>query len=120
MALIECPECKNQVSDKADACPKCGYPIQKHNMIDKDLFESGNTIDFTYKDEPIYRAARVHFYATLGLILGILLLCFGILLLISKELIYGYISLGVGVILTVLSSIYLYIGKKMRIKAEKE
>lgn len=27
MALIECPECKNQISDKASACPKCGVPI---------------------------------------------------------------------------------------------
>lgn len=27
MALIQCNECSNQVSDKADACPKCGNPI---------------------------------------------------------------------------------------------
>jgi hypothetical protein len=27
MALIECPECKHQISDKAPACPKCGVPI---------------------------------------------------------------------------------------------
>lgn len=27
MALIECSECGNQVSDKASACPKCGNPI---------------------------------------------------------------------------------------------
>ncbi len=27
MALIECSECGNQVSDKATACPKCGAPI---------------------------------------------------------------------------------------------
>ena len=25
--LIECPECKKQVSDKAISCPNCGYPI---------------------------------------------------------------------------------------------
>ncbi|MDB6040693.1 MAG: Zinc-ribbon protein [Verrucomicrobiales bacterium] len=28
MALIKCPECSNDVSDKASSCPKCGYPIQ--------------------------------------------------------------------------------------------
>jgi ribosomal protein L7/L12 len=28
MALIKCPECSNEVSDKAAACPKCGYPIK--------------------------------------------------------------------------------------------
>lgn len=27
MALIACPECKHQVSDKAPACPQCGAPI---------------------------------------------------------------------------------------------
>ena len=27
MALINCPECKTEVSDKADKCPKCAYPI---------------------------------------------------------------------------------------------
>ena len=29
MALIECPECSNEVSDMAEACPDCGYPISK-------------------------------------------------------------------------------------------
>lgn len=27
MALIKCPECSRQVSDKAPACPQCGYPV---------------------------------------------------------------------------------------------
>jgi len=29
MALIECPECKKQISDQADSCPGCGYPVSK-------------------------------------------------------------------------------------------
>lgn len=29
MALIKCPECGYEVSDKAASCPKCGYPINK-------------------------------------------------------------------------------------------
>jgi hypothetical protein len=28
MALIHCPECNNQISDKAPTCPQCGYPLQ--------------------------------------------------------------------------------------------
>lgn len=28
MALIACPECARQVSDKAEACPQCGYPVR--------------------------------------------------------------------------------------------
>lgn len=27
MALIRCPECGTEVSDKAAACPRCAYPI---------------------------------------------------------------------------------------------
>lgn len=27
MALIYCPECKKEVSDKAEKCPNCAYPL---------------------------------------------------------------------------------------------
>lgn len=27
MALIKCPECGKEISDKASACPNCGCPI---------------------------------------------------------------------------------------------
>ena len=27
MALMKCPECAREVSDKASVCPQCGYPI---------------------------------------------------------------------------------------------
>jgi hypothetical protein len=36
--LIDCPECKSQVSDKASSCPKCGCPMTKvnnHTIIPK-------------------------------------------------------------------------------------
>lgn len=28
MALIDCPECSRQISDKAAACPHCGCPAK--------------------------------------------------------------------------------------------
>ena len=31
MALINCPECKHEVSDKAKSCPNCGYKICAQN-----------------------------------------------------------------------------------------
>lgn len=31
MALINCPECDKQISDKAKACPNCGFPIEEMN-----------------------------------------------------------------------------------------
>jgi uncharacterized membrane protein YdbT with pleckstrin-like domain len=30
MALINCPECGNQVSTAAPACPSCGFPVATH------------------------------------------------------------------------------------------
>lgn len=29
MSMIKCPECQSDVSDKADACPKCGFSFAK-------------------------------------------------------------------------------------------
>ena len=29
MALMKCPECELQVSDRALSCPHCGYPLQE-------------------------------------------------------------------------------------------
>lgn len=31
MALVKCPECNNEVSDKASSCPKCGVPLAASN-----------------------------------------------------------------------------------------
>ena len=30
MALINCPECNREVSDKADICPNCGFGVAKY------------------------------------------------------------------------------------------
>lgn len=32
MALIKCPECGKEISDKAASCPNCGFPIAKGNV----------------------------------------------------------------------------------------
>lgn len=36
MMLITCPECGGKISDQAEACPGCGYPmaeIQKRSVL---------------------------------------------------------------------------------------
>ncbi|MCL4705856.1 zinc-ribbon domain-containing protein [bacterium] len=33
MPMINCPECKERISDKATACPKCGYPLQEDREL---------------------------------------------------------------------------------------
>ena len=32
MEQIHCPECKREVSDRAQACPHCGYPFEKTTL----------------------------------------------------------------------------------------
>lgn len=29
MSLIKCKECQNEISDKAESCPKCGAPVTR-------------------------------------------------------------------------------------------
>lgn len=33
MALIKCPECNREISDKSQNCIHCGYPINNHKVI---------------------------------------------------------------------------------------
>ena len=46
MALITCPECNcMNVSDTSDNCPKCGFPIKRHNELQKELQRRLELID---------------------------------------------------------------------------
>lgn len=46
MALINCPECGKEVSDKASSCPNCGYPINiKEDCICK---VNGTNVDLKF------------------------------------------------------------------------
>ena len=42
MSLIRCPECKKMISDKAFACPKCGYPISEAISTTMEQIESSS------------------------------------------------------------------------------
>ena len=35
MALIKCPECGKEISDRAPLCVNCGCPIQSQNVESK-------------------------------------------------------------------------------------
>lgn len=45
MALITCPECSKEVSDKAESCPVCAFPIERH------LKQIANDSVAAHKDE---------------------------------------------------------------------
>lgn len=46
MALIKCPECGKEVSDKANACIHCGYPLneQKDFHLRRESYLDEDTI----------------------------------------------------------------------------
>lgn len=48
MALVNCSECDNSVSDKATSCPKCGAPIASLKEINV-VGEKLNTVQETSK-----------------------------------------------------------------------
>lgn len=54
MALIKCPECGRQVSDKASKCPQCGFPIRESMGANGKEQEELPTEDFSVQqpDEP--------------------------------------------------------------------
>lgn len=44
MALMKCPECTREVSDKATACPGCGHPIASSTRNERAI-HGGNAAD---------------------------------------------------------------------------
>lgn len=59
MALIKCPECGSQVSDKAPACIHCGYPLKKEIEKEQNICEyNGNTYDLSELVKYIISIAR--------------------------------------------------------------
>lgn len=48
MALIMCPECGQKISDKAEKCPRCGYPIapvEKEVIKETEVCESEQPVE---------------------------------------------------------------------------
>jgi predicted amidophosphoribosyltransferase len=80
MALIKCPECGTQVSDKAEKCLKCAYPISDKNPL---------TIEMTAKKLKLQKVFGI-FITVIGLVISIysynnkvdLILILGILLVL--------------------------------------
>lgn len=48
MALIKCPECGREISDKAEICIGCGFPIKEHLHDFEEKHEEECEENFTY------------------------------------------------------------------------
>ena len=46
MALVKCPECGKGISNKAKACPNCGYPLETEESIISIVPERETNIEY--------------------------------------------------------------------------
>ncbi|MGX8702088.1 zinc ribbon domain-containing protein [Caproiciproducens sp.] len=44
MSMITCPECSKEISDRAEVCPNCGYPIKA--SLTEDIPNSTSNVSF--------------------------------------------------------------------------
>ena len=58
MALIKCPECGTEVSDKAVACPRCAYPIAA-NVTDGTIQIKLNPVQYNIYTQRVTAKQRV-------------------------------------------------------------
>lgn len=66
MSLITCPECHGQVSDKATACPHCGFPISAEQKKQKEVqTEQASSARARFAVDRIY-SGRVYFQCQCG------------------------------------------------------
>lgn len=54
MALINCPECNKEISDKATVCPNCGYPLPvKEDTFTKQIAVRPKTTQDTEREKKV-------------------------------------------------------------------
>lgn len=68
MALINCPECGAEVSDRAPSCPKCGAPIANKTEAP----QSGDYIPYTDQEVQMMLSKKHSTSHILHLILSII------------------------------------------------
>lgn len=59
MALIKCPECGKEISDKSDKCIHCGFPLRSTPIIQENI--NGKYYDVTFLSDtniPLIRKVK--------------------------------------------------------------
>ena len=59
MALIKCPECEKEVSDKASACPHCGCPLTSDDQLKEMTSENQQVKECKYCKAKIEKSAKI-------------------------------------------------------------
>lgn len=123
MAMIRCPECGKEVSNLAETCPNCGFPIAKEIISNDNTDEydaDKDSIIEDWKDDIVYGilsilisivatliAIRIH--AGVGLIFPLILYIISTKIAISYKKIVSFIGLlisGFGIASIVLTLLF--------------
>ena len=57
MALINCPECSNNVSDKAETCPHCGIRLQVKSVPVQQIYKTTERGELLFSTKGLYDSA---------------------------------------------------------------
>ena len=79
MALINCPECNHEISDKVKACPHCGYPFETQ---DEEQVQKVEISSVNIKPPKISKKIKI----------GILIACGVIILGVAAIFLIGYLD----------------------------
>ena len=101
MALINCPECSKEISDKVKSCPHCGYPMEEGNskvgnsdIVDistKGTSNTTNTDVLRDKTERLKgRIKRIHVSRKTIIVIALVAIAFAVIatlvLLLTKDI----------------------------------
>ena len=67
MALIKCPECGKEVSDKAPACIHCGYPLSIKYTNNSNEYDLNNELHMSLNGQKIDAIKSIRVKTGLGL-----------------------------------------------------
>lgn len=76
MALIKCPDCQKDVSDKADKCPYCGYPIislSSNNTLSPASSTSNTSLKLILSSKKISAIVATTLVIILAVVLGVVI-----------------------------------------------
>jgi len=92
MALIYCPECGTQVSEHAESCSKCAYPIHKIKVGNQRGQNTTSTIFYATNET---KASNVGLIIT-GYVLAFIALLFYPIIFAPAGIIVGVVTLSKG------------------------
>jgi len=64
MALINCPECKKEISDKAESCPHCGFPLIQVQKVKPKALDMKELIKHYAKKHPVFALTGLYIVAS--------------------------------------------------------